>query len=152
LADAPAEQHVLAFALRREVEQAGIRVLQLHADQRQLVHDLLQLAGELRELGRARLADALAAAVAGDDPHDLALLVLELRETRAELAHPLGERTDLPEGAVSLVGREHAGGHGSESSMRRRLVAWILFVALISSIAYASRFAAGPPDRDTLYK
>ena len=36
--------------------------------------------------------------------------------------------------------------------MRRRLVAWILFVALISSIAYASRFAAGPPDRDTLYK
>jgi membrane protease YdiL (CAAX protease family) len=36
--------------------------------------------------------------------------------------------------------------------MRRRLVAWILFVALISSIAYASRFAAGPPARDTLYK
>jgi len=36
--------------------------------------------------------------------------------------------------------------------MRRRLVAWILFVALISSIAYTSRFAAGPPDRDTLYK
>jgi membrane protease YdiL (CAAX protease family) len=36
--------------------------------------------------------------------------------------------------------------------MRRRLVAWILFVALIASIAYASRFAAGPPDRNTLYK
>lgn len=36
--------------------------------------------------------------------------------------------------------------------MRRRLVAWILFVALISSVAYASRFAAGPPDRNALYK
>jgi membrane protease YdiL (CAAX protease family) len=36
--------------------------------------------------------------------------------------------------------------------MRRRLIAWALFVALISSIAYASRFAAGPPDRNALYK
>ncbi|HEY2219422.1 MAG TPA: CPBP family intramembrane glutamic endopeptidase [Gaiellaceae bacterium] len=36
--------------------------------------------------------------------------------------------------------------------MRRRLVAWILFVALISSVAYASRFAAGPPERNALYK
>lgn len=36
--------------------------------------------------------------------------------------------------------------------MRRRLVAWILFVALIASVAYASRFASGPPERDALYK
>ena len=36
--------------------------------------------------------------------------------------------------------------------MRRRLVAWILFVALISSVAYASRFASGAPDRNALYK
>jgi membrane protease YdiL (CAAX protease family) len=36
--------------------------------------------------------------------------------------------------------------------MRRRLVAWILFVALISSVAYASRFASGPPERNALYK
>ena len=36
--------------------------------------------------------------------------------------------------------------------MRRRLVAWILFVALVSSVAYASRFASGPTDRNALYK
>jgi membrane protease YdiL (CAAX protease family) len=36
--------------------------------------------------------------------------------------------------------------------MRRRLVAWILFVGLISSVAYASRFASGPPERNALYK
>jgi membrane protease YdiL (CAAX protease family) len=36
--------------------------------------------------------------------------------------------------------------------MRKRLAAWILFVALISSVAYASRFAAGPPERNALYK
>jgi membrane protease YdiL (CAAX protease family) len=36
--------------------------------------------------------------------------------------------------------------------MRWRLVAWIAFVALISTVAYASRFAEGPPDSDILYK
>jgi membrane protease YdiL (CAAX protease family) len=36
--------------------------------------------------------------------------------------------------------------------MRRRLIAWALFIALISSIGYASRFASGPPDRNALYK
>jgi membrane protease YdiL (CAAX protease family) len=36
--------------------------------------------------------------------------------------------------------------------MRRRLIAWALFIALVSSIAYASRFASGPPDRNALYK
>jgi membrane protease YdiL (CAAX protease family) len=36
--------------------------------------------------------------------------------------------------------------------MRRRLIAWALFVALIAGIAYAGRFAAGPPDRNALYK
>jgi membrane protease YdiL (CAAX protease family) len=36
--------------------------------------------------------------------------------------------------------------------MRRRLVAWILFVALISGIAYASRFTQGKPDRNALYQ
>ena len=36
--------------------------------------------------------------------------------------------------------------------MRKRLVAWILFVASISAVAYASRFASGPPERDALYK
>jgi membrane protease YdiL (CAAX protease family) len=36
--------------------------------------------------------------------------------------------------------------------MRRRLIAWALFIVLISSIAYAGRFASGPPDRDALYK
>jgi sodium transport system permease protein len=36
--------------------------------------------------------------------------------------------------------------------MTRRLVAWILFVALISGVAYASRFTAGRPDRNALYQ
>jgi membrane protease YdiL (CAAX protease family) len=36
--------------------------------------------------------------------------------------------------------------------MRRRLVAWILFVGLITAVAYASRFTAGPPDRNALYQ
>ncbi len=34
----------------------------------------------------------------------------------------------------------------------RRLVAWILFVALVSGVAYASRFTAGRPDRNALYQ
>jgi len=36
--------------------------------------------------------------------------------------------------------------------MTRRLVAWILFVALVSAVAYASRFTAGRPDRNALYQ
>jgi membrane protease YdiL (CAAX protease family) len=36
--------------------------------------------------------------------------------------------------------------------MSRRLVAWIGFVALITAVAYASRFTAGPPDRNALYQ
>jgi membrane protease YdiL (CAAX protease family) len=36
--------------------------------------------------------------------------------------------------------------------MSNRLVAWFLFVALISAVAYASRFTSGRPDRDALYQ
>jgi membrane protease YdiL (CAAX protease family) len=36
--------------------------------------------------------------------------------------------------------------------MRWRLVAWLGFVAFVSAIAYASRFAEGPPETDALYK
>ncbi|HZO97419.1 MAG TPA: type II CAAX endopeptidase family protein [Gaiellaceae bacterium] len=36
--------------------------------------------------------------------------------------------------------------------MSRRLVAWVLLVAAIAGVAYASRFAAGPPDRNILYR
>jgi membrane protease YdiL (CAAX protease family) len=36
--------------------------------------------------------------------------------------------------------------------MRRRLVAWIVFVGLITAVAYASRFTAGRPDRNALYQ
>jgi membrane protease YdiL (CAAX protease family) len=36
--------------------------------------------------------------------------------------------------------------------MTRRLVAWIVFVALVSGVAYASRFTAGRPDRNALYQ
>src|SRR5207248_2179411 len=43
-------------------------------------------------------------------------------------------------------------GHGRQSSMSRRLVAWIVFVGLITAVAYASRFTAGTPDRNALYQ
>jgi membrane protease YdiL (CAAX protease family) len=36
--------------------------------------------------------------------------------------------------------------------MRKRLVAWFLFIALIAAVAYASRFTEGTPDRNALYK
>jgi membrane protease YdiL (CAAX protease family) len=36
--------------------------------------------------------------------------------------------------------------------MRGRLLAWISFVAVISGIAYASRFTAGSPGRNALYE
>lgn len=36
--------------------------------------------------------------------------------------------------------------------MSRRLVAWLAFTALVTGIAYASRFTAGPPARDALYQ
>jgi len=35
--------------------------------------------------------------------------------------------------------------------VRRRLAAWIFFIALISAIGYASRFSSGRPDRNALY-
>jgi membrane protease YdiL (CAAX protease family) len=35
--------------------------------------------------------------------------------------------------------------------MSRRLAAWIAFVALVSAVAYSSRFTAGKPDRNALY-
>ena len=70
-----------------------------------------EYSSELRELGSARVADAFAAAVARDDPHDLALFVLELAESRSQLDHPLGKRAHLLEGAVSLVRSEAAVGH-----------------------------------------
>jgi membrane protease YdiL (CAAX protease family) len=38
------------------------------------------------------------------------------------------------------------------SSTSGRLVAWLTFVAIITAIAYASRFTAGKPDRDALYQ
>jgi membrane protease YdiL (CAAX protease family) len=38
-----------------------------------------------------------------------------------------------------------------QSSTRGRLVAWIAFGLVIASIAYASRFTQGKPDRNTLY-
>src|SRR5262249_23311104 len=152
LADPPAEEHFLPVAERGEVEQAGVGILQLHADQRQLVHDLLQLARQLRELRRAGVADPFAAAVPCNDADDLALLVLELREPGAQLYHPFRERAYLSECAVSLVGREPAVGHHSKSSMRRRLAAWICFVAFVSFIAYVSRFPQGKPDPNLLYQ
>ena len=36
--------------------------------------------------------------------------------------------------------------------MSRRLIAWVVFVALIALLAYASRAASGAPDRNILYK
>jgi membrane protease YdiL (CAAX protease family) len=36
--------------------------------------------------------------------------------------------------------------------MRWRLVAWIAFGALVTAVAYTSRFTQGKPDRDALYK
>src|SRR5213078_4207119 len=75
LADAPAEKDVLAVPDGREVEQAGVGILQLHPHQRQFVDDLLQLAREVRKLGRPRIADAFAASVAGDDANNLPLLI-----------------------------------------------------------------------------
>jgi membrane protease YdiL (CAAX protease family) len=36
--------------------------------------------------------------------------------------------------------------------MSGRLVAWIVFVAIVTGIAYASRFTQGPPDRNALYQ
>jgi membrane protease YdiL (CAAX protease family) len=35
--------------------------------------------------------------------------------------------------------------------MSRRLVAWLAFAAIVTAIAYASRFTAGSPDRNALY-
>src|SRR5439155_24705363 len=109
-------------------------------------------ARELGELRRTRIAHPFAAAVAGDDADNLTLLVLELRKSRTQLDHAFGERANLAEGVVSLVGSERAVGHGPESSMRWRLGAWIAFGMLVSAVAYASRFTAGPPERDALYK
>lgn len=40
---------------------------------------------------------------------------------------------------------------GSSAPSSRRLAAWISFVALISAIGYAGRFASGRPDRNALY-
>src|SRR5262245_28103312 len=67
LADPPAQKHLVAVTLRGEVEQARFDVLHLDSDLRQLVEAILELARQTRILRCPRLADRVAAPVAGDD-------------------------------------------------------------------------------------
>ena len=79
-----------------------------------------ELVEAVLELGRGRANSALrasptavAAAVPGDDLHDLALLALELGEPRPERDHPLGERPHRPRALLASAGvkvRVHGGG------------------------------------------
>ena len=139
LADAPAEEHVLALPHRREVEQARRPAsFTCTPSSVERVEAALELGRGGGELVGARLADRVAAAVPGDDLHDLALLALELLEPGPHGDHPLGERAHLGEGAVSL-GRSEGAGHEGElilgvsygthgAATRGRLIAWSVLV------------------------
>ena len=116
LADAPAEQHVLALAHGREVEQPRLGVLHLDAERRRAASRQSSSSAASRENSGVRASPtAVAAAVAGDDLHDLALLALELGEPGPQRDHPLGKRAHPFQGAVSLGRSERAGGHGART-------------------------------------
>jgi hypothetical protein len=75
----------------------------------------LRKPGELG-LGGVQVARRVAAAVAADRRHELALRPLELAHAGAHGNQPLGDRAHLLESAVSLVRSEGAIGHGAAVS------------------------------------
>ena len=81
-ASSPARQQsstLLALAERREVEQAGVGVLHLDAERGEPRRSSASSSAASRANSGVRASPtAVAAAVAGDDLHDLALLALEL--------------------------------------------------------------------------
>jgi hypothetical protein len=115
LADVPAEQDVPPFSARREIEEAGVEILDEHAGRL----DLLDAAGE-RARGPFQLGVRLGevggrqvAPVARDLTAELGTEHLGLDERAAALHHLLRERAELGERLVRLVEREVApGGHG----------------------------------------
>jgi membrane protease YdiL (CAAX protease family) len=90
------------------------------------------------------------------------LFALQLLEPGADGDHPLRDGTHLGKGAVSLGGSEGASHEGEfilgvdpgsgAAATRLRLVWWSTLVGVLIALEYASRFSAGTPDRDVLYR
>ena len=115
LADLPAELDLDALALRREVEQAEVEVLDDDTDLFELVHRRGGLLVEQLQLGLGgiQVARRVAAAVAADRRYERALRLHELARPGSQRDEPLRGRADLSEGGVSLGRREEAIRHGA---------------------------------------
>src|SRR5829696_7776897 len=108
LPELPAEEHFLAVAESREVDEALVGVLDLCAEAVDPVHALSDSLGLLGDLGlHAReLARVEVAAVAGDRARQIRAAAEQRRDLLAVGDHPLRERADLGERFVRFLERE----------------------------------------------
>ena len=145
LVELPAEEHGLAVAERRKVDQALVEVLHLRAVLVDLVdrpRDLLRLAVDLRSrLSERRGRDA--AAVAAN-----ARLELLLPGKRLDVGAPVcdeifDEWTHLFERRIRFFRGEVPHACDSMRRMRARLICWTGLVVVIAGLNYASRFSGG---------
>ena len=175
LAQPPAEEHLLAAPKRREVDEAGVDVLDDRADAVDAVHAardpdprLLEQRGERGELLRVDRA-----AVARDPRRKLAALGLCAPLRPPVLDELLDERPDLLQQRSRLLGREvarhglpyhqrvvAAGQSRAEAGATRpdprvttgRLAGWIALVGLLAALNYVGRFSGETTPDDVLYQ
>src|SRR5437868_46915 len=105
LAEVPAEEHLLAAAKRREVDQPGVEILHLRTELLDAVDALGDPVGRgaYLLLDRRELRRLDPAAVAADARGDPLLPLLRRNELAPPLDHLLDERPDLRERGVRLL-------------------------------------------------
>src|SRR5581483_10839470 len=110
LPELPAEKNRLASSERREVDEAFVDVLDLHAQAVELVDGMRELALEALHLRRrlGELCRRNAAAVPADVPFELLLPLERLHVRPATIDHLLDERTNLCERGIRLFRSEVA--------------------------------------------
>jgi hypothetical protein len=115
--DVPAEQHLPAVSLRREVEQPEVEILELDAELLEPLDARDRGVGESHELGLrgVQVARRIAAAVPADRDDELALGLFQLAHACAHRDEPLRHGAHLVQGVVSLVGSERPVGHRAAS-------------------------------------
>lgn len=105
----PAEEDVLAVAVRREIDQALVHVLDLHAKRIQEPHALRDRVRFARDglRGSANLARRQVPAVCRDAGDQLCLVDLRMRQRTSVRDETLRERTYLVERSVRFLRSEN---------------------------------------------
>ncbi len=156
LAEAPTEEDLGAFDLRREVDKPGIRVLDHPAElvnRVRAARDTGVLAGDLLVEG-SRAGHVDPAPVPSDPQSQLLPVGLCRRERRAMLDELLGQRSNLHEQRVRLItgevsrrhpriiGRKVAASQRESAIHPTRLAIWVALVALLTFAQVYGRYVA----------